>query len=279
MTRSWVSSTQGLPDCSSIRSRRRPTSVSIASRLTPGTSSASASGRLDAEARAGDQAIFDEQRHRRVEAGEARAVEIGDDLFLRAVEQIGGDLVAPGALAFVVELAAHDAEQRRLDVEAFEIGHHIIAVRALAAGRDEFDDPVRDPVANQMRPRAQDHVARLPSVHRQQPHAVVGDRRDQPAEAVQFGQEVVAQGQHDLAALLVEIVAAASFGIALQRLADAPGRVPFDQRGEFLDDAGGGRSRLAQGEDLLELIEDEHRRHQPVAPAPELGVLVVKKPP
>jgi hypothetical protein len=71
-------------------------------------------GQALAEARLGEHFVLDEAAHPFGLVGERALVELVQDRVARAGEQVRGDLGATLGLAGVVELPAHEREQRRL---------------------------------------------------------------------------------------------------------------------------------------------------------------------
>ena len=202
----------------------------LAQRLRQGPSIAIALG--------GQQLLLDEQPQRRVDAGEARLVELPDDLLLRALEQIRGDLRLAEADALIVELAADDAEQGRLDLDPRQLRlADCFSLRAAAARGNERDHFLGHTRRHQVAAGGEDGIARLPAVHPRQTHAVFHDRRHPPPQAFEIGQEILAQGEDHPATLLAEIVAAGGFGIILQSGAHARRRAVLDQSSEFIEPA------------------------------------------
>ena len=136
-------------------------------------------------------------------------VELPDDLLLRALQQIRGDLRLAEADALIVELAADDAEQGRLDLEPRQLRlADRLFLRTAAARGDERNHLLGHTRRHQVTARGENGVARLPAVHPGQTHAVFHDRRHPPPQAFEIGQEILAQGEDHPATLLGEIVTA-----------------------------------------------------------------------
>ena len=116
-----------------MRSSRRLTSTARVSGAAPAAAkrcSQALLGDVLAKARVGEQLVLDDPAHRRGLVGQRALVEIAEDGGVRARQQVERDLGAPLRDARVVELAADQAEQRRLDFR----------IRQLGAAGDEAHD-------------------------------------------------------------------------------------------------------------------------------------------
>ena len=79
-------------------------------------------GDVLAEAGVREQLVLDDAPHGRRLVGERALVEVAQDAGVRAGEEIEGDLVAALGDARVVQLAADEAQERRLDLRVGELG-------------------------------------------------------------------------------------------------------------------------------------------------------------
>ena len=138
-----------------MRSSRRSTSFASASGAAPAAANAlqhALLGEAFAKARFGQQLVLDEAPHAGRLVGERALVEFGEDRVVRAREQIRGDLGAALRDTRVVELAADEAQQRRLD----------FGVAQLRSAGDEAHDRLGDLLGHELAAGLH-HRARAPA--------------------------------------------------------------------------------------------------------------------
>ncbi len=188
--------------------------------------------------------------------GERALVEIAEDRAMRAGEQIERDLTAPLLDARVVELAADETEERGLDLRISELG---------AAG-DEAHDRLGDFLRDKTLAGLQHRGERLRAGHRREPQAVLRDARHLLLEALERGEVVLAQrDQHPVVAAR-EIETLGGSLVLVELRFEFLRRAVLDQIGQIRDEARGACApeviALREGEDLLELVEDEQRNQR-----------------
>ena len=242
-----------------MRSSRRLTSVASASGAAPAAANAlthALLGQALAEARVGEHLVLDELAHAGRLVGERTLVELGEDRVARAGEQVGRDLAPALRDAGVVELAADQAQQRRLD----------LGVAQLRAAGDEAHDRLGDLLVDQRPARLAHGVQRLRAGHARQPHPVLRDRGHRPLQALEVREVVLAQRDQDAVVAAREVEALDDRFVVVERASSALGQPVLDQVGEVVDEL---RRALAadvvtlrEREDLLELVEDQQRRQR-----------------
>ncbi len=206
-----------------------------------------------AKSGAGQKIIFDDLAHGRRLIGERALVETREDAGVRAGQQVQGYLIAALRDARIVELPANQAEQRRFD----------LGVRELGAARHEAHDGRRHLVGHQPLAGLHHGRQRLFPGHRRQAQAILRDAGHGFLQALERRQIILAQRDEHAVVAAREIELLGSGFIQVELGLDGLGRPVLDQIGEFLDEAGRAGTAefigLGQGEDLLELIEDQQR--------------------
>ena len=228
-------------------------------------------GEALAVAGVGEQLVLDERAHAGGLVGEGAFVELGENGVAGAREEVGGDFRATLREARGVEFTTDEAEERGLDLGAFQLG----------AAADEAHDGLRHLVVHQLAAGAGHGGERLRARHAGEPHPVLGDRRHSGLQALKVREVVFAErdenavvGARKIEALHRRLV---TIELSLERL----GRAIFDEVGEVLGELRGALPAkivaLRQRENLLELIEDEQRDQRAAGVVAQHIVAVVEK--
>jgi hypothetical protein len=224
-----------------------------------------------AKARLRQELVFDDAAHRRGLVGECPLVEIAEDGVVRAGQQVERDLVPSLRDARVVELAADEAQQRRLD----------LGVRDLRAAGYEPDDGLGDLLRYQPLARAEDCLESLLSRHGREAQAILRDARHLRLQALERREVVLAQGDQHAVVAACEVEALGRRVVQLQLRLELPWRAVLDEVREVLDEARGPRASglvgLGEREDLLELVEDQERDERVTCLVEEDVVAVVQE--
>ena len=177
---SWVSSTRRTSSRSSMRSSRRSTSFASVPGGAPAAAKSLVSALLGealAVARFGEQVVLDHLAHARRLVGERALVELGEDGVARAGEQVGGNLGAALRDARVVELAADERQQRRLDLGVGSSEPPAMKRTIAAATSSDTSLP----------PGFITACERLRAGHPREPHPVLRDRGHQALQRLRGG--------------------------------------------------------------------------------------------
>lgn len=224
----------------------------------------------------GEQFVFHPVADAVVHAVEGAVVETLDDALALFGENVGSDLRLVTFQAAAVEFVAHHAKQRGLHVPLF---HHPGFLLALRAG-DEIHDVLGDVGRDQVASGALHHRQRLRAGHALQAEAMRQQRGHARAPGIELRQEIFAQAEHELNRLALEVENESVVEMLLQSLAHCVGRAMLDdglQVGGELGNAGGTAGRpLAEGEDFLELVEDDDRSDEAIAGTPEVEVAAME---
>ncbi len=274
---SCVSSTRRTSSRSSMRSRRRSTSFASASGAAPGGRQRlddALLGQALAVAGLGEQLVLDHAPHAGAAGPPARARRTPSRMVSREPgEQVGRDLRRALGDAYVVELAAHQAQQRRLD----------LGVGQLGTARDEPHDRLRDLLRHQPAARLHHRAQRLRARHAREAHAVLRDRGHRALEALEVREVVLAQRDQDavVGARKIEIVGGGL--VLLEALLERERRPVLDEVGEVLEEFPCAQPPavvgLRQREDLLELVEDQQRQQRaPARVAQQVAAMVQELP-
>ena len=236
-------------------------------------------GEAVAKTALGEQLVLDELAQPRVGADEAGFVKVSNDLLLgRALQQPGVDGRLFAAAAPLIQLPADHRQQRRLDLQAL----HLRAAMAgtAARGRDEVDDLVGHLGRHQVAARAQDRGLGLLAAHAGQAHPVAHDRRHHLAQALELGQKILAEGKHHPKGVAGHVQIGRQGRLVGRIGHQRGGDALLDQVGQLIEKAPAALvdrvQALAQREQLLELVEHQHRCQQAVARAPEVGIAAVE---
>ena len=230
-------------------------------------------GQALAVARFGQQFVLDHAPHARRLVRQRALVELRQDRVARAGQQVGGDLRLALRLAHRVELAADQAQQRRLDFRVLQ----------LRTAGDEAHDRLRHLLRHQPAARLEHGGERLRAGHARQPHAVLRDRRHHALHALEVRQVVLAQRDQDAVVGAGEIEVVGGRIVAFQAPLERVRRPVLDQVGQFLDEflrpAPARVVGLRQREDLLELVEDQQRQQRlAVTVAQQVAAMVQELP-
>ncbi len=239
-----------------MRRSRRLTSVASVSGGAPAAVNSfdqAFLGEALAVARFGEEVVLDHLPHAGRLVGQRALVELSEDRFARSGEQVGGNLVATLRDPRVVELAADEGQERRLDLGIGEFG---------AAG-DEADDRRGDFLGDELAARIYHRGERLRAGHPGEPHPVLGDRGHLALEPFEVGEIVLAQRDQDPVVGARKVEFFRRRVVALDALLELPGRAVLNEVGEVVQELGGALAAeivaLRQREDLLELVEDQQR--------------------
>ena len=199
-------------------------------------------------------------------------VEVGNDGVLRPRDELRRDARHGLRLTLRVQLAAEDAEDRRVDHRGF--GRRVLGP-APGAG-DEPDDLRGDALLDQVPARAGHHPLGVLDRHRRQLEAMIEHVRQPRPQPQQLGKEFLPERDQHAARIPAGIERERRGGILLQPRANAGGHAPADQIDDLVQEMVG-RLRLrlgraAVGEHLLELIEHEHGPDAAAALVEELHV-------
>ena len=114
------------------------------------------------------------------------------------------------------------------------------------------------------------------AAHSTQPQPVVGGRGDPLAQGFDLGQVLLAEADDDSVVVTAEGDLPPQLGLALDPFEELARRAALDQIRQLGDPAVGPALGLgaapADGEQLLELVEDQHGGDEPIALVPQLGV-------
>ncbi len=219
-------------------------------------------------ARAGDEPVLDERAHRLWQVPEALLVEVREDALACPGEQLGRDHRKPRGAAPLVQLAAHEAQDGGVDLQGLD--RLLCLVPGAGLPRDIADDVGRDLPAHPIGGGLHDRQEGVAAVEVRKPHAIAPQGRDRAAQGLEIGEVILAQADDDPVVLLL-----VAEGERLAARLDArPHRgrdVVLDEVGELGDEGSDAAIPLPQGEQLLELIENQDRREEAVAHAPEMG--------
>ena len=222
------------------------------------------------------QIVLDEDLHAGVHAVERPDVEVVEDRRLRVLEQLARDPILMQKTAFVVQLAAEHAEQRWIDGQ---VAGELAARRALR--RDDLDDALRDVFRDEVTARRQDHAQPVGGAHRKQAEIVAADGGKHLAQLDELGKIVLTKTEQHVDGASGERVLQRFVRILVAPLLHVIGRESERESPQFLQKRPrrGDRFRRAppDREHLLELIEDEQRRQQPMAVAPPQRVLAIEE--
>ena len=228
-------------------------------------------GDVLAESRRGEQFVLDDPPHHRRLVGEGALVEIAEDACMRSLEQVQGDLAPPLGQACVIELPADQAEQRGLD----------LGIGDFRAAGDEADDGGGDIPGHQPLPRLQHGSERLPARHGREPQPVLGDARHRALQALEGCEIILAQCDEHAIVAAREVEAFGRRVVGLEPFLERPRRAILDEIGEVLHEAGRAGAAeivaLREGEDFLELIEDEQRNQRGAGLVPQHVVAMVEE--
>jgi hypothetical protein len=228
-------------------------------------------GDVLAKARVGEQLVLDEAAHARWLVGQCPFVELGEDVGVRAGQQVGRDLGAALREARRVQLAADQAQQRGFDLGVAQLG---------AAG-DEAHDGLGDLQRDEPAARLGDRVERLLPGHARQPHAVLRDAGHRGLQRLQVRQVVLAQRDQDAVVAAREVEALGDAVVDVELGLQGAWRPVLHQVGELVDELRRARPAgvvaLGEGEDLLELVEDQQRCQRAAVGVAQLVVAVVQE--
>ncbi len=224
-----------------------------------------------AEARLGEHLVLDEAAHTLGLVGESALVELAQDRLARAGHEVRGNLAAALGEARVVELTADEGEERRLD----------FGVAQLRSAGDEAHDRLGDLFGHELAARFHHRGKRLLSGHAGKTHAILRDRGHLALQALEVREVILAQCDEDSVVGAVEVEALGDGILALDHHLERLGCPVLDQVRQVLDEFGGALASevvvLPEGEDLLELVEDEERDERVAALVAQHVVAMVKE--
>ena len=215
--------------------------------------------------------FLDEPPHALGLVVEAGPIEVPDDGSLATLHQ---GLVEAGLallLTVFVDATTEEAEQRRLHGRPAPF-RRSVSFGGGGAGRQEGHDLPGQRLGHEViRPLVADGLQRLLRPHGQQPHAVAPQRGDGRTPSLEIGEKVLPEGHHHLVGHGLEVQAELAGRAVLEAVRHSRGDAVLDEVGQILAKGGDlGGHHAPEGEQFLELIEDEHRPHQAVLPRPEL---------
>ena len=228
-------------------------------------------GQALAEARLGQHLVFDELAHAGRLVGERAFVELGENRLARAGQEVDRDLAPALCNPRVIELAADQRQQRRLD----------LGIAEFRAAGDEAHDRLGHLFVDQRATRLAHRVQRLGASHARQAHPVLRDRGHLALEALEVREVVLAQRDQDAVVAAREVEALDDRLVVIEPRLERLRQAVLHQVGEILDEArralAAGVIALRQGEDLLELVEDQQRRDNPAGGVEQLVVAVMQE--
>jgi hypothetical protein len=214
-----------------------------------------------AEAVGCQQPVLDELARPRIETGECLLVEVAQDVRRRVVDEIGGDLRQAFPQAPRIQLPAHEAQECRINGELFEWDRCV--------GRGDLpDNLLRNALRDEPDGRQQHRPERLPAVETRERETVVHHRRHPLAHEIEPRHEVFAQRDHHLVVLL-RCARGQRLARPLEAVAHAGRNVVLDEIRKLRQQLAPSGMPLSEREDLLELIDHDHRGHRVVASVPE----------
>ena len=206
-----------------------------------------------AKAGVGQQFVFDVAADRLRLVGERALVEVGQDRIVRSREEVNRDFGATLRDTGVVELAADEAQKRRLD----------FGIPQLGAARDETHDRLGDFERDELAARLHHGGERLLARHAGEPHPVLRDRRHHVLQRLEMRQVILAQRNQDPVIAAREIESFGGGFVLLYSRFERLGRAVLDEIGQVLDELRGALAPeivgLRKRENFLELVEDQQR--------------------
>ena len=204
----------------------------------------------------GKQMVFDHLAYGGQLIGQRTFVEFVEDGFIRSRQQIGRHFVTALRNAGVVEFAADEREERWFD----------LGIRQLCTTGDKTHDGFSHFLRNEFSTWLHHRGQCLNAGHASQPHAVLRDAGHRCLQALQVRQVVFAQRDQHAVVAACEVEGFCRTVVCFQSLHQRLRRPVLDQVGQFLDELGCTLApevvALGQGEDLLELVEDQQRNQR-----------------